>query len=60
MTEKQLKQIEEQIPKDEKLSRAYRAFEGDMRIITLDKNNNEQRYTVIFDKNTDNVTIKKF
>ena len=59
MTEKQMKQIEAQLPAGEKVNRAYRAFEGDIRVITRNAEGSETRYTVIFDKD-DNVTIKQF
>ena len=57
MTEKQMKQIEAQLPKGEKVNRAYRAYEGDVRVITRDADGRETRYTVIFGEN-DNVTLK--
>ena len=59
MTEKQMKQIEAQLPAGEKVNRASRAFEGDIRVITRNAEGRETRYTVIFDKD-DNVTIKQF
>ena len=59
MTEKHMKQIESQLPAGEKIVRMYRAFEGDIRVITEDKTGNETRYTCILDKDL-NVTIKKF
>ena len=34
MTEKQMKQIQSQLPKDEKINRCYRAFEGGIRLIS--------------------------
>ena len=54
-----MKQIEAQLPKGEKVNRAYRAYEGDVRVITRNAEGRETRYTVIFDKD-DNVTIKQF
>ena len=59
MTEKQMKQIEAQLPAGEKVNRAYRAFEGDIRVITCNTEGREIRYTVVFDKD-DNATIKQF
>ena len=59
MTEKQMKQIQSQLPKDEKINRCYRAFEGDIRVITRKPDGSEVRYTVSFDAD-DNVTIRKF
>ena len=59
MTEKQMKQVEAQLPAGEKVNRTYRAFEGDIRVITRNAEGRETRYTVIFDKD-DNVTIKQF
>jgi len=57
MTEKQMKQIQSQLPKDEKINRCYRAFEGDIRVITRKPDGREVRYTVSF--NTDNNAIIK-
>ena len=59
MTEKHIKQIESQLPAGEKIERMYRAFEGDIRVITRDENGNEIRYTCILDKDQ-NVTIRQF
>lgn len=59
MTEKQMKQIESQLPEGEEINRCYRAFEGDIRVITLRLDGSEVRYTVSFDAD-DNATIKKF
>lgn len=50
MTEKQLKQIVEQLPEGEKIQRAYKAFQGDLRVITKSPGNNfEKRYTIKFE-----------
>ena len=59
MTEKQMKQIQSQLPKGEKINRCYRAFEGDNRVITRKPDGSEVRYTVSFDAD-DNATIRKF
>lgn len=59
MTEKQLRQIIAQLPKDETFDRTYRAIEGDIRVITKNKRGYETRYTVRFDAD-DNATIKQF
>jgi outer membrane usher protein FimD/PapC len=59
MTEKQMKQIQNQLPKGEKINRCYRAFEGDIRVIIREPDGSEVRYTVSFDAN-DNATIKEF
>ena len=59
MTEKQMKQIEIQLPEGEKIKRCYRAFEGDIRVITQKPDGREVRYTVSFDAD-DNATIKEF
>ena len=59
MTDKHIKQIESQLPVGEKIERMYKAFEGDIRVITKDKSGMETRYTCILDKDQ-NVTIKKF
>lgn len=59
MTEKQMKQIQSQLPKDEKINRCYRAFEGDIRVITHKPDGSEVRYSVSFDAD-DNATIRKF
>ena len=59
MTEKQMKQIQSQLLKDEKINRCYRAFEGDIRVATRKPDGSEVRYTVSFDAD-DNATIEKF
>ena len=59
MTEKQIKQIESQLPKGEKIDRCYTAFEGGIRVITEDANGRETRYNVSFDAD-DNASIKRF
>ena len=59
MTDKHIKQIESQLPAGEQIERMYRAFEGDIRVITRDRNGCEIRYTCILDKDL-NVTIKRF
>ena len=59
MTQKQIQQIKEQLPANEKIDRMYRAFEGDIRVITKDASGYETRYTVRFDAE-DNVTIRHF
>ncbi len=58
MTDKQIKQIQAQLPKGETIDRMYRAFEGDIRVISKDRNGRETRYTVRFDSN-DNATIER-
>ena len=57
MTDKNIKQIEAQLPAGEKISRMYRAYEGDYRVITVDRNKTERRYTVDFDSEF-NATIR--
>jgi len=59
MTEKQIKQIENKIPKGEQIDRMYRAFEGDIRVITKNADGCETRYSLSFDS-VGNVSIKKF
>ena len=59
MTEKQMKQIESQLPKGEKIDRCYTAFEGGIRVITKNTTGFETRYNVSFDSD-DNASIKKF
>ena len=59
MTEKQMKQIESQLPQGEKINRCYTAFEGGIRVITKDANGRETRYNVSFDAD-DNASIKIF
>ena len=58
MTEKQIKQVSAQLPEGEQIDRMYRAFEGDIRVISRDKAGIERRYTVRFDAD-DNVTISR-
>ena len=43
MTEKHVKQIEAQLAEGEKIERMYRAFEGDIRVITKDHGNPQPR-----------------
>ena len=50
MTKKQLEQVKAQLPQGQRFDRAYRAFEGDIRLISRDKRGNEYRYTVRFDR----------
>ena len=59
MTDKHIKQIESQLPAGEQIIKMYKAFEGDIRVITKDKSGCEIRYTCILDKDM-NVTIKRF
>ena len=59
MTEKQLKQIKNQLPEGEKFARAYTAFEGGIRVITKNTDGYEIRYNVSFDSD-DNASIKRF
>jgi hypothetical protein len=58
MTEKHINQIKAQPPEGEKIERMYRAFEGDIRVITKDRTGRETRYTVHHDTD-DNVTIER-
>ena len=44
MTDKHIKQIESQLPAGEKIERMYKAFEGDIRVITKDRDGCEIRY----------------
>ena len=57
MTEKNIKQVKEQLPEGETFHSAYRAFEGDIRVISVDRQKNQHRYMVVFDKEF-NATIK--
>jgi hypothetical protein len=59
MTTKQIKQIESQLPKGERIDRIYTAYEGGIRVITKDVRGCETRYNVSFDAD-DNASIKKF
>ena len=59
MTDKQIRQIKDQLPAGEHIDRMYRALEGDLRVITGDRNGRETRYTVRFDAE-DNATIRRF
>ena len=49
LTLKQLEQIKAQIPAQEQFSRVYSAYEGGLRVITVDSRGNEYRYEVNFD-----------
>ena len=57
MTDKNVKQIEAQLPEGERISRMYKAIEGDYRLITVDNAKTDRRYTVEFD-NEFNATIR--
>ena len=59
MTEKQIKQIEAQLPTGEHIDRMYNAFEGGIRVITRDRSGRETRYNVIVDA-AGNVEIRGF
>jgi CRP-like cAMP-binding protein len=59
MTEKQIKQIENQLPQGEKIDRMYSAFEGEIRVITKNADGCEIRYSASFDAD-DNASIKRF
>ena len=60
MTEKHIRLIESQLPEGERIDRMYRAFEGDIRVITRDAAGRETRYTIIYNPADDSVTIKRF
>ena len=58
MTDKNVRQIEKQLPAGECIFKMYRAFEGDIRVITKD-HGKETRYTVIHNPEDDSVTLRK-
>ena len=51
--------VQEQLPAGERISRMYRAYEGDTRVITRDKSGKETRYTVKWNPQDDSVTIER-
>ena len=54
MTEKQIRQIKEQLPKGSRYLCSYRAFEGDIRVIAKNPDKKtESRYTVKWDFEND-------
>ena len=59
MTEKQIDQIKVQLPLGERIHRMYRAYEGDIRVVTKTNDGNEVRYRIYFDAEHD-VRIEKF
>lgn len=59
MTDKHLNQIKEQLPKGEKITKMYKALEGDVRVITTNPLGRETRYTCELDKEL-NVKIRRF
>lgn len=59
MTEKHINQIKEQLPEGEKITKMYKAFEGDFRVITTNIYGKETRYTCELDKEL-NVKIRRF
>ena len=60
MTDKHIKQIASQLPEDEKIERMYRAFEGDVRVITRNTAGREIRYTCMYSPADDSVKIRRF
>ena len=58
MTQKQIEQVNAQLPAGEKLDRMYSAFEGGIRVISKDAAGCETRYAAHFDAD-DNVTIER-
>lgn len=58
MTNEQIKQAINQLPKEETFSRCYKAFEGGIRLISKMKDGYEVRYNVIFEGN--NVRLVRF
>lgn len=49
MSDKQIAQVQAQLPEGTKILRMYKAMEGDIRVITKGKNDqHETRYTVKF------------
>jgi len=59
MTEQQLRQVKAQLSQGETFKKAYRAFEGDIRVVSEDRNGREYRYRVIFHAD-DSVSIERF
>ena len=59
MTEKQMKQIESQLPQGEKIDRMYTAFEGGIRVVTKTAAGFETRNNWRFDA-AGNATNKRF
>ena len=59
MTEQQLNEVKAQLPAGETFKKAYRAFEGDIRMVSEDKNGCEYRYRVNFRPNG-SVSIERF
>jgi len=55
LTYEQRLQAERQVP-GETIVRTYRAFEGDIRVITQDASGRQRRYTTAFDEEG-NVTL---
>ena len=59
MTEKHINQIKSQLSADETIDRMYRAYEGDIRVITKDGTGKEYRYTIIYNASDDTVKIER-
>jgi len=54
MNKKNMKQIQEQLPKGAQILRSYKSFEGDIRVIVrLPGEKTETRYTVKWDYEND-------
>ena len=59
MSNKQMKQIKEQLPTGARIKCAFKSNEGDIRVIVrLPGEKSETRYTVIFDRETDYPNIE--
>ena len=59
MTGKHINQIKSQLPPEEIIDRMYRAYEGDIRVITKDGTGKEYRYTIIYNASDDTVKIER-
>lgn len=58
MTEKQLRQIQSQLPKGAQILRLYRAFEGDYRVIAKSPSDGlEKRYTIKFENDCPQIQL---
>lgn len=60
MTDQHVEQIKQQIPEGETIVKMYKAFEGDYRVITQSPNGFENRYTVVWIPETNEVKIRLF
>lgn len=58
MLQKNYEQIDLLVNAWEKPTKYYKTIEGDYRVITIDEQGNEYRYTIIFDNNYNVIELR--